>query len=225
MVMALLMLGVGWLTFRSTTAPQRVLLKPAPATPLPPSSSAVAATPTPLASRIAVHVAGAVKHPGVYYLPLGARNVDALHAAGGPTSQANTDAVDLAAYAQDGAQLYIPTRAEHPTGGAPLPSENPLGVSGMLKEQGSPSHLQHSSHSRSARGTRKLHSPSEGRINLNTATADELEKVPGIGPALAARILTFREQNGPFHQLEDLLQVSGIGPKKFAKMQPFLRLH
>lgn len=175
-------------------------------------------------SAIEVDVAGAVKHPGVYKLPLGARNNDALKAAGGATNSANTDAVNLAAPAIDGTQLYFPTKAEQPDGGAlPLAvSQNPAADNSLP-----PAPATTGKRSRRARGgsrSAKLRSPSQGKVNVNTANAGQLERVPDIGPAMASRIIAFRLQNHGFATLKDLRNVKGIGPKKWAKMAPFLKV-
>lgn len=185
------------------------------------------------ATELVVHVAGAVKHPGVYHLRKGARCDDALKAAGGPTKEANTDAVNLAARIEDGTQIYIPTRKEHP-GGAEIPPASDSSRSSPFPA-GSPGGKHtaraHSLHGASGKGSRsrsgrpgKLTSPGEGTVELNTANAAELQRLPGVGPSLAQRILDYRAQNGPFHKTEDLLQVSGIGPRKFEKMQSLVHI-
>jgi competence protein ComEA len=184
------------------------------------------------APEIVVHVVGAVRHPGVYRLGPGARNEDALKAAGGPTAAANSAAVNLAAHVEDGTQLYIPTHREHPedhadattaaaTGAPAIPqpaSSIPTVASGGNKgAKGAHSGSKHSGKAD------KLTTPGQG-INLNTATAEELQRIPGIGPAMAERLIAYRQQNGAFHSVEDLLQVSGIGEKKFARIQPYVRV-
>jgi competence protein ComEA len=193
----------------------------------PPDSAPSAATPDTTASAavVAVHVVGAVRHPGVYRLSQGARNEDALKAAGGPTATANPAGVNLAARVEDGTQLYIPTHREHPedhadtTPTAPPASNLPTTAAGGKKGAKSA----HSG-SKPAGKTEKLTTPGQGQINLNTASASELQRIPGIGPAMAERLIAYRQQNGAFHSVEDLLQVSGIGEKKFARIQPFVRV-
>lgn len=132
--------------------------------------------------RIAVHVAGAVRSPGLYHFDGAARVDDAIRAAGGPSEDADLDAVNLAAPLQDGDKVLVPTRGQGGTSGGGG-------------------------------------STSDGRVNLNTATAAELETLPGIGPSLAQRIIAHREQRGPFRDVRDLLKVSGIGPKKFEAIE------
>ena len=175
------------------------------------------------ATEIVVHVAGAVKKPGVYHLKPGARNDDAVHAAGGFTSAANPDAINLAAHSEDGSQLYIPTRSEQPSGGA-APQETASTTSRLFSTSGallarpearkSGGHGSHSSN--------KFSDPSQGQVNLNTADAAQLQHIPGIGPAMAERILAYRRTAGRFQSPDELLQISGIGDKKYQKMKPYL---
>jgi competence protein ComEA len=177
-----------------------------------------------------VHVAGAVNKPGVYHLKPGARGEDALKAAGGPAANARTDAINLAARLEDGTQLYFPTRAEQPSGGAApaAASSVPSASAAVSKKSGKPgAGSSPSSHRGRGGGDKpaKLSDPSQGTVNINTASADELQRLPGIGPAMAERILAYRLQNHGFKRVEDLLEISGIGEKKFAKLQAFVRVH
>lgn len=125
--------------------------------------------------RVTVHVAGAVRRPGVYVLPEGARAVTALRRAGGPRRDADLGALNLAAPVADGEQLLVPLR------GAPGRASGGVGE----------------------RPT--------GPVSLNRASAEELEALDGIGPTLAARIVEWRERNGPVGAVDDLLEVPGIG--------------
>ena len=136
-------------------------------------------------TEVVVHVAGAVQAPGVYRLAPGARVIDAVQAAGGLTADSNSDAVNLAALLADGQRVYVPRVGE----------VAPVVVAG---DPAPPD------------GT----SPPAGPVNLNTATADDLDTLPGVGPATAATILAYRDQHGPFASVEDLADVRGIGPAK-----------
>jgi competence protein ComEA len=187
---------------------------PPNAVPVVPAPPVNADTPKPPA-EVVVHVAGAVRKPGLYRLSLGARVDDALKAAGGAKAEANLDAVNLAARAEDGTQLYVPTRSEQPQGGASASIAPPPTVS----------HNAHTSVSRASSHAEKLTSPGQGTVNINAATAEDLQKLPGVGPSYALRILQFRKDNGPFTNPEQLMDVSGIGEKKFEKMRPFVRIH
>ena len=146
---------------------------------------------------IYVHVGGAVGRPGLYQLPIGARVNDAVRLAGGPTDKAELDALNLAAKVKDGDKVLVPQRgAPGPNGAAPgaAPASGGAGAA-----------------TSSAAGA--------AVVNLNAATVAELETLPGIGPALAQRIISYREQHGGFRRVEDLLEVPGIGPKKFEELK------
>lgn len=163
-------------------------------------------------SGVTVHVAGAVRKPGVYRFPPSARADDALKAAGGATEKANTDAINLAAKLEDGQQLYVPTKEEQPSGGA-----QESGNSTAPRERGGANRMPASASS-------KLTTPGQGTVNINTASLEELQRLPGVGPSTAAKIIAFRKETGGFTAPEQLMDVSGIGEKKFAKMKPFVRV-
>jgi len=134
---------------------------------------------------VTVHVAGAVARPGVYTLPAGSLVNDAIVRAGGATRRADLDMVNLAAELADGGQVFVPEPGE-PVPPAPAASSGP----------GPPSALP------------------PGPVDLNTATVEQLDTLPGVGPATAAAIVLHREQNGPFVIIDDLEAVPGIGPAK-----------
>lgn len=162
-------------------------------------------TPAPTATeeRLAVYVSGAVATPGVVVLPMGARAREAVAAAGGFAGEADSAAVNLAAPLADGQQLHVPAAGES--------SPPPAGISGG----GASSQSVHGP--ASAGSSVDLGSAAGPRVNVNTATAAELESLPGVGPALAGRIVAHREKNGPFVSAEGLLAVSGIGEKTLAR--------
>jgi competence protein ComEA len=141
-------------------------------------------------AELFVHVSGAVRTPGLYRLADGARVVDAVAAAGGFEDGAAKDAVNLARPVGDGEQLVVPVAgAETP---APRAGGGPPGGPGA---------------------------PAETRVNLNSADAAALDALPRIGPALAARIVAWREQNGRFTSVDDLLAVPGIGDKMLESLR------
>lgn len=137
---------------------------------------------------ITVHVAGAVRAPGVYTLRAGARVVDAVDAAGGLAIDADADRINLAALLSDGERVFIPRVGQ----------DDPLPVSPTVPSGGT--------------------APS-GPLNLNVATAAELESLPGIGPTTAASIVAYRDLHGPFVSVDDLTNVTGIGPSKLEALR------
>jgi competence protein ComEA len=179
--------------------------------PPPAMDPAASGTPTPQAPQVLlVHVAGAVKHPDLYSLPPDSRVANAIKAAGGATAQADVDAVNLAEKVTDGEKVYVPHKGEV---SAPAPAGNTIGY-------GAPTPAQDSGGSRSV--SDKLTDPSQGQINLNTASATDLERLPGVGPATAARIIAYRQQNGGFKSPQGLMDVGGIGEKRMARIAPFV---
>lgn len=151
------------------------------------------------AGPLIVSVVGLVVNPGVVEVSAGARVVDAIERAGGLLPEANPASVNLAAPLVDGQQIVVGTEA--------LPAETAEGgadASGGSGGSGGKSGVSGSG------GT----SGAGGKINLNTATATQLEELPGIGPATATKIIDFREKNGPFASIDALEEVPGIGPAK-----------
>jgi competence protein ComEA len=191
----------------NTTPPLSPLQAGEPKEPAKPASEAL----NPPAKEVVVHIAGAVKRPGVYHLSPDARAQEALRQAGGANVNANLDGINLAAHLEDGQQLYVPTKAEYPQGGAA-----PVSADAKKSRGGNPQ--------RGSSGSNKLTRPGQGAVNINTANAEQLQRLPGVGPAMSARILAFRKENGPFTEPEGLMDVTGIGEKKFAKMKPFVRV-
>jgi competence protein ComEA len=142
--------------------------------------------------KVLVHVVGQVNAPGVVEIPAGSRVVDAIAAAGGATAEADTAAVNLARQAVDGEQVYVPAPGEV----VPVPGAGPAPAGGPGGGDTS--------------GT-----PGAASVNLNSAGSEELQTLPGVGPALAQRILDWRESNGTFGSIDQLQDVSGIGPVVF----------
>jgi competence protein ComEA len=143
-------------------------------------------SPSPAATML-VHVAGWVRHPGVYQFNEGDRVIDAVEAAGGARPGADLASVNLAALLSDAQQVVI------------------------LKKGATPG---------SIAGPGTVAGPGgEALVNLNTATLDQLETLPGIGPTLAQRIIDYRMEHGPFRSVDELLEVSGIGDQRLADIR------
>jgi competence protein ComEA len=162
-----------------------------------------------------VHVAGAVARPGVYQLPQGSRIIDAVQKAG-PAADAALDSLKLAAPVTDGQTIYVPglldlqgaAQAGEPaaggTGSAALPAKNVFAPPA---------------------GSVPGSSGGAGIVNINTADQSQLDTLPGIGPALAQRIIDYRELNGPFAAVEEIKNVSGIGDKKFEALKDMVTVY
>ena len=147
---------------------------------------------------IVVHITGEVKKEGVIYLEKGARIIDAIKEAGGETKQADLSQVNLAYELQDGQKLYIPSKNEKI-------SEYIIDESGQSAGE--------SKHSAELSGNKE--DGKNVKVNINTATLEELDNLPGIGPSLAERIIEYREENGKFKSIEDIQNVKGIGESKY----------
>jgi competence protein ComEA len=172
-----------------------------------PAGQPIVLQPAPTKAPIAVHVVGAVPRPGLYEFSEGARVQDAIDAAGGVLASANADAVNLAALLTDGQQLNIPYKtgqepAEEDATSLVLPGSDDQDEDESSDDQSS--------------------SPSGDLININTASLAELDSLPGIGPALAQRIIDYREENGAFTTIEDIMDVSGIGPATFDRIKDLI---
>ena len=148
-----------------------------------------------VAGEVVVHVVGAVPAPGVQRLPVGSRVVDAVEAAGGATGDADLARINLAAALVDGQQVYVLRVGEE----APLP---PSGSGAGMA--GSPTGGDEAG----------------GLVDINRASAAELEELPGVGPATAEAIIAHREQSGPFASVDDLIDVRGIGDAKLEQIRP-----
>lgn len=183
----------GWWLVRTPPPPPESALPvatvgaPAERATLPPPSSPQATTaPTVEPSVVVVHVAGAVLLPGVFELAPSSRVADAIDRAGGPSDEADIGLLNLAAPLVDGSRIYVPVVGE----------EVAATVLAPVVDGSAP--------------------PPAGPLDVNRATADELETLPGVGPATAAAIVAERERNGPFVAVADLERVPGIGPAKLA---------
>lgn len=149
------------------------------------------------ASRIYVHVAGAVRRPGLMTLAPGSRVADGLARAGGPTRRAELTGVNLAARLEDGQQIVVPAAgsagaAAAPPGGLPSTAGGSPGVAAP-------------------------------RVQLSTATVEQLDGIDGIGPTLAQRIIEYRDAHGGLRSLAELGEVEGIGEKRLATLRDALQ--
>lgn len=164
----------------------------------PPVATGVGSPETPPAGDVTVHVAGEVKKPGVLTLPAGSRITDAVQAAGGLTNNADPSALNLAQPLNDGEQIKVPKVGE-PEGSGEAPGST----------SGAP-------------GEASGGSTGGGKINVNTASEQELQELPGVGPATSEAIIKHREENGRFESVEQLEDVPGIGPAILERLTPLV---
>lgn len=157
-----------------------------------------APSPVPDPGRIVVDVVGAVARPGLHELPVASRVADAVAAAGGLTAEADRMRLNLAEPLVDGSRLWVPTVGE--AVGADVVAV----TSGSGAGRGA------------GDGDGRLSTP----LNVNTAGPAALEELPGIGPALAAAIVEHRQRHGLFASVDELVEVSGIGPAKLERIRP-----
>jgi competence protein ComEA len=148
------------------------------------------------ASLIYVQLAGAVVRPGVYQMPDGCRVFQAVLQAGGFTDDADQEIVPLASRLSDGSRLYVPRKGQTVSG--PVLSGAVEGAGGSTA--------------------------STGPVSINSASAEQLDSLPGIGPSLAQQIIVFRETQGPFTSIDQLGDVPGIGPSKLEQLRPLVTL-
>jgi competence protein ComEA len=180
---AVLVVVLGWRVLRSDAVAPTSAGSAVASTTAPASAVNVSA---PAARRATVHVVGAVHDPGVYRLADGARVQDAIARAGGATSRADLQAINLAAKVADGQQVVVPRRGAAPA--AAGPAGDAAGAS-------------------------------TAPVNLNSATAEQLDTLDGVGPSTAQKILDFRTAHGGFSSVDDLAQIAGIGPKKLEALR------
>ena len=161
------------------------------------TTAAAPSTTTTEAPRIFIQVAGAVLRPGVYQVSADSRAFQAVLQAGGFTEDADEEAVPLASRLSDGCRLYVPRKGETVSG--------PVLSGATATPPGGAT-------------------VSSGPVSLNSATAEQLDSLPGIGPALAQRIVSYRESKGPFTSIDQLGDVPGIGPSKLEQLRPLVTL-
>lgn len=162
----------------------------------PPLSGKSAAPSTPSVD-VTVHVAGAVRRPGIVRLPPGSRVADAVEMVGGPAPKAALASVNLARLLVDGEQVVVLTTGQVPPGPVAATAATPGTAGGA---------------------------PGGELVDLNTATLEQLDDLPGVGPVLAQRIADWRTRNGRFSAVAELREVTGIGEAKFADLQPRVRV-
>ena len=172
-------------------------------------------------ATVRVHVAGAVNNPGVYTLPAQGRAVDAIAAASGAAADADLDRVNLAGALSDGVQIYVPHRGET---AAPAQIQPNGGTANSGQGNAANGASQGGAQPQPARTLTPAGSAQKGSapVNINTATAEELQTLPRIGPAMAQRIIAWREAHGGFRSVDELDAVPGIGPSMLENLRPLV---
>lgn len=177
------------------------------------SSSAMSSSSTGFANQstsqveskeVTVDISGAVKHGGVYTLKNGARLQELIEAAGGLKDNAQIKAINRAVMLKDQDKIHIPYKGEKVDSATTISNTGETANSSVSNSSGS--------------------STSGEKVNLNTASAADLQKLNGIGEKKAEQIIAYRDQNGQFKKIEDLMQVSGIGEKTFAALKDQLAI-
>ena len=176
-------------------------------------------------ATVRVHVAGAVNNPGVYTLPAQGRAVDAIAAASGAAADADLDRVNLAGALSDGVQIYVPHRGEtaapaqiQPNGGTANAGQGNA-ANGAAQNGAAQNNAPQPARTLTPAGSAQKGSTP---VNINTATAEELQTLPRIGPAMAQRIIAWREAHGGFHSVDELDAVPGIGPSMLENLRPLV---
>ena len=163
----------------------------------------IALLPPPSPIPYQVQISGAVQQPGVYELPPRSRVQDVIDLAGGFTIDANISTLNLAAYLEDGVRVDVPY-------------QNQVSVQTTKESDNSEDETALS------QATSTTSITLFDLININSADQSELETLSGIGPVIASRIITYRDQNGPFSDIVDIQKVSGIGPATFDKIKDYI---
>ena len=199
------------------------------------SASPVNSTPGPntmapaTPSSIRVHVIGRVNDPGVHEISANGRIIDAIDAAGGMASGAHPGSLNMAQPVCDGCQILIPASGNGKViapsgvqggggspGGQPAPSGAPGGSGALAGAAAAPGVVN---------GAATQGGPASGDlVDLNTATVEQLQTIDGVGPVMAERIFTWRQEHGRFTSVDELQEIDGIGPKKFAKLKDRVRV-
>jgi competence protein ComEA len=182
--------------------------------------------PEPAATKVMVHVVGAVQRPGVYELPAGTRVLDAVNAAGGFAPEAERDSVNLAAFCEDGQQVRVEAvPASASIAASPVASPAPSVTPARPATPPTPSQPPASSY-RAPQPASQADVPPflvgaqpQPPVRINHAGLDELQRLPGIGPELARRIIYYRAEHGPFRSFSELDNVEGIGPATIAEIR------
>lgn len=170
--------------------------------------------------KIVVHISGAVKNEGIVELEENARVADAIEMAGGVTENAYMKDINLAELLEDGMKVYIPTKEEVES---EKQEESTSYISGGTNSFANTNDNKSSSAKNSGTSTTGT-SKTNGKININTASLEELDTLPGIGETTANKIISYREENGKFKSIEEIKEVKGIGDSKYEEIKDLIEI-
>lgn len=204
--LSLVAVGGAGIFYLRQPAQDPIEIVPAQSTATSAPTSTPVPSPTPTPAPVRVYVTGAVANSDVYFLPAGSIVKDAIEAAGGFTPEADAERINQALELKDQQQIHVPRQGQ----------ENP------------PPPVQGGQETTSAQSSEPAGgnaAPVGEPINLNTATLEQLDTLPGIGPAIGRRIIEYRESVGGFTSIEEITQVSGIGDATFAKIKGLITVN
>ena len=156
--------------------------------------------------KIIIYITGAVKKEGIYELDKNSRIADSIEKAGGLTEEADIKNMNLAHLLEDGMKVYIPKNSDN----------------NEVEDEGN---MYISNENENTNISKNINSDTQkSKININTATQTELESLPGIGPSIATKIISYRKENGKFTNIEDIKKVSGIGDNKYEQIKGLIKI-
>jgi competence protein ComEA len=233
-LVGLLLFAFGFIGARHLRQPAPIVFEsPSKGFPEPNSATQSLASTDSKDLELVVHVSGAVAKPGIVRLAQGARVMDAIEEAGGPLPSADLDSINLAERAEDGTQIRVALKSKSPSSPSRFTKrshpktgfDTAAGFAPVLIE---PTQLgaktEAEAESTKSQPTRSSAKKVTSVVAVNSASVEELQSLPGVGPTTAQKIIAFRQQNGQFKSVEELLDVPGIGEKKLAKMRPFVKI-
>lgn len=170
-------------------------------------------------AEIVVHITGAINSPGIIRLQEGSRIADAIEKADGITTSADLNKINLAYILEDAQKIYIPNKTDKSDVEYIL-GENNQSVEGQKKQSSDAKFSSKNGNSPSS--SNNSNKTSKTSVNLNSATQEELQNLPGIGPSTAIKISNYRNENGKFNSIEDIKNVKGIGDSKYEKIKDYI---
>lgn len=172
--------------------------------------------------KIKIHIAGAVQNEGLIELNINSRLNDAIEKAGGLKEDAYLDPINLAYMLEDGAKIYIPSQNEKEVYQNQNKGEGIYTVEGIKMNEQFDANKLGNIDGENKNKNKSNNNYNTLRININTANQVELENLPGIGPTIAQKIISYRNENGKFNEIDEIKKVNGIGENKYNKIKDFI---